>query len=162
MIDTNETWGGEQAAPDAPTALFFSATTGAFYDTASWPHDLPVDAVEVSPEEHAEQLAAEASGSRRIADEAGRPIAAVPLPLTTDELAALARRRRDQEIAEVQWLIERHRGELALQRSTTLMPDDYLLVLQHVQDLRDVPEQDGFPMSIDWPQLPPELIVTGS
>lgn len=150
------------AGPVVAHAILYSGTTGAFYDTASWPHELPSDAVEVSAEEHAAQLAAEANGSRRASDEAGRPIHVDPLPPTIEELAARARSRRDHEVASIQWLIERHRGELALQLTTTLTNEDYLLVLQHAQDLRDVPEQESFPTEIDWPILPPELLTTGA
>ncbi len=80
---------------------------------------------------------------------------------TEAELAAAVRARRDAEIAALRWLIDRHRDEVALGRSTTLTVEDYLLVLQHVQDLRDVPEQDSFPQTIDWPALDPALLATG-
>jgi hypothetical protein len=49
-----------------------------------------------------------------------------------------------------------------LNLTTTLTHEDYLLVLQHAQDLRDVPEQESFPTVIDWPVLPPELLATGA
>ncbi|GLK49610.1 hypothetical protein GCM10017620_25830 [Brevundimonas intermedia] len=78
-----------------------------------------------------------------------------------EDLAAAARSRRTYEINQIRWLIDRHRDEVALGRTTTLTGEDYLLVLQHVQDLRDVPEQDGFPSLIEWPLLPPELLATG-
>lgn len=80
---------------------------------------------------------------------------------TEAELAAAVRAQRDAQIAALRWLIDRHRDEVALGRSTTLTVEDYLLVLQHVQDLRDVPEQDSFPSAVDWPRLPPELLATG-
>lgn len=153
----------EQPSDPAPVPeIHFSASTGAFYDRSFWTADLPDDAVQVENEAHAAQLAAEASGLHRAGDAAGRPVAIEPAPPSTEELAAQARRRRDQEIAAIQWLIERHRGEVALGRTTTLTNEDYLLVLQHAQDLRDVPEQETFPAVIDWPVLPPELLATGA
>lgn len=148
--------------PILSSEIYFAASTGAFYDTSLWTADLPSDAVLVEGEVHTTQLAAESSGLLRGVGEDGRPVAVEPPPLTAEELATQARRRRDQEIAAIQWLIERHRGEVALNLTTTLTNEDYLLVLQHAQDLRDVPEQESFPTVIDWPVLPPELLATGA
>lgn len=83
-------------------------------------------------------------------------------PAPSPDLATTARMERDRRINSVRWLIDRHRDEQALGRTTTLTAEDYQLVLQHVQDLRDVPEQDTFPDAIDWPILPPELLTTGA
>lgn len=144
------------------TTYAFSPGTGAFYDTASWPHDLPEDVVEVSKDDHA-RLMSELSQGRILAiGTDGSPVTAEPAAPTSYQLASSARRRRDEEIAAIQWLIERHRSELSLQRSTTLTDEDYILVHQYAQDLRDVPEQEGFPHAIEWPVLPAELLETGS
>lgn len=79
-----------------------------------------------------------------------------------DDLAAGVRAERNRRIGVVRWVIDRHRDELALGRSTTLTGEDYLVVLQYVQDLRDVPEQDGFPSAPIWPELDPALISSGA
>lgn len=89
------------------------------------------------------------------------PLPAEPDPEPEADLAAAARLERDRRIQTVRWLIDRHRDEVALGRTTTLTNEDYRLVLQHVQDLRDLPEQEGFPGTIDWPVLPEELLATG-
>jgi len=70
---------------------------------------------------------------------------------TTEQLAATARAERDRLIESVRWRIERHSDELALGSDPTepLEP-----LLQYVQSLRDVPQQAGFPESVDWPQCP--------
>lgn len=148
--------------PVLSAEVYFAASTGAFYDLSFWTADLPEDAVLVDGETHAAQLTAEASGLHRAGDAGGNPVAVEPPPPTIEELAAHARRRRDQEIAAIQWLIERHRGEVTLGRTTSLTHEDYVLVLQHAQDLRDVPEQEAFPTDIEWPVLPPELLATGA
>lgn len=142
--------------------ILFSAKTGAFYDTRYWTHDLPDDAVIVPTARHQALMAASADGKEIRADALGAPEAYAPPPPSLDELAVRARRRRDLEIAQTRWLIDRHRDEVALQLTTTLTSEDYALVLQHVQDLRDLPEQEAFPVSIDWPVLPPELLTTGA
>lgn len=153
----------EQSPEPIPSPeIYFSTSTGAFYDLSFWTADLPEDAVLIDGETHTAQLTAEASGLHRAGDAGGNPVAVEPPPPTIEELAAHARRRRDQEIAAIQWLIERHRGEVTLGRTTSLTHEDYLLVLQHAQDLRDVPEQEAFPTDIEWPVLPPELLATGA
>lgn len=73
-----------------------------------------------------------------------------PAP-TAEQLAATARAERDRLIESVRWRIERHKDELALGSEPTepLEP-----LLQYTQDLRDVPQQAGFPESVEWPQCP--------
>lgn len=72
-------------------------------------------------------------------------------PPTTEQIAAQVRAERDAKIEAVRWRIERHSDELALGREPTepLEP-----LLQYVQLLRDVPQQTGFPESVEWPQCP--------
>lgn len=72
-------------------------------------------------------------------------------PPTLEQLAATARAERDRLIESVHWRIERHNDELALGREPTepLEP-----LLQYAQDLRDVPQQAGFPEVVEWPQCP--------
>jgi hypothetical protein len=72
---------------------------------------------------------------------------------TEADLSAAARRRRDTEIAGLRWVIERHADETALGLDTTLSAPAFTTLLQHVQALRDVPHQPGFPADIAWPVL---------
>lgn len=78
-------------------------------------------------------------------DEYGKP--------TTEQLAATARAERDRLIESFRWRVERHNDELALGIEPTepLEP-----LLQYVQDLRDVPQQAGFPEIVEWPEIPTE------
>lgn len=77
------------------------------------------------------------------------------------DLAAAVRLERNRRIAVTRWLIDRHRDELALGLTTTLTAEDHLLVLRYVQDLRDVPEQEGFPAEVAWPELDGALVGEG-
>lgn len=137
--------------------IFFSPSTGAFYDDAFWDAPLPADAAEVTPERHAELLEATTTGQIVQAGEDGQPVAVdAPAP-PVETLALLARLRRDGEIVALRWMVDRHRDEEALDAPTTLSAEGYRAVLLHIQALRDVPEQSGFPADIAWPVLPPEI-----
>ena len=70
---------------------------------------------------------------------------------TVEQLAATARAERGRLIESVRWRIERHNDELALgiEPTETLEP-----LLQYTQALRDVPQQAGFPGSVEWPECP--------
>lgn len=85
-------------------------------------------------------------------------VEAIPAPVaeapSEEDLAAAARSQRTAQISQVRWLVDRHRDEEVLQRPTTLALADYLALLVYVQNLRDVPEQAGFPIDIVWPTLP--------
>lgn len=73
-----------------------------------------------------------------------------PVP-TEEQLADTARAERDRLIESVRWRIERHRDEVALNTEPT---DPLEPLLQYTQALRDVPQQTGFPESVEWPQCP--------
>lgn len=134
--------------------VFFSPSTGAFYDDAFWEAPLPADASEVSAEDHAALLEAASTGKIIQAGPDGAPVAVdAPAP-PIEALAERARRRRDAEIAGLRWMIDRHRDEAELGRPHTLSADAYAALLNHVQALRDVPAQPGFPNAIDWPVWP--------
>lgn len=70
---------------------------------------------------------------------------------TTEQLAGTARAQRDRLIESVRWRIERHSDELALGSEPTEPLEPLLL---YAQELRDVPQQAGFPESVEWPQCP--------
>jgi hypothetical protein len=133
--------------------VHFSPATGAFYDEAIWPSPIPDDAVEVSAEDHAALLEAASRGKIVQAGPDGAPIAVDPPAPSIQSLAAAARRRRDIEVAALRWMVERHRDEIEMGRPTTLSADRYVALLDHLQTLRDVPAQAGFPNTIDWPVL---------
>jgi len=143
-------------------SIVFCPSERLFIDPDLWPHDLPDDIISLSDQDHARILDELSTGRILSTDEDGQPITVEPPRASDEVLANQARRRRDAEIAQVRWLIERHRDEQALQIATTLTPEDYRLVQEHVQALRDVPEQDGFPRAIDWPVLATELLATGA
>lgn len=129
--------------------MFYSKTTGGFYDTAIHGDNIPADAVEITTEEHAALLQGQSEGKVITADENGYPILQDPPQPTPEQLAATARAERDRLIESVRWRIERHNDELELGIEPTepLEP-----LLQYTQALRDIPQQAGFPNDIIWPE----------
>lgn len=134
----------------------YSNTTNGFYPEAlkedyikagTW----QIDTVEITTEEHAALLQGQSEGKVIAADENGYPVLQDPPQPTADQMAETARAERDRLMDSVRWRIERHRDELALGSAPTepLEP-----LLQCAQDLRDVPQQVGFPTDIIWPEIP--------
>lgn len=75
-----------------------------------------------------------------------------PSPPTPEQLATKARADRDAKLTATNWLVERHREEQET-GATTLSAQEYADLLAYRQALRDVPQQSGFPESIQWPEL---------
>lgn len=136
--------------------MFYSKTTGGFYTTETHGDNIPADAVEITQEQHAALLQGQSEGKVIAADENGYPFLVDPPQPTADQLADTARAERDRLIESFRWRIERHKDEidLGLEPTEPLEP-----LLQYVQDLRDVPQQEGFPEAIEWPELPAEVEV---
>ena len=94
------------------------------------------------------------TGSQQITDDEARILQAP----TDEQLAATARAHRDELLTSTEWIVSRHRDEIDAGHGTTLGADDYAALLAYRQALRDVPLQEGFPQTIDWPT--PPIIAT--
>lgn len=129
---------------------FYSKTTGGFYTREIHGDNIPADAVEITPEQHAALMAGQAEGKQITADENGHPILVDPPAPTPEQLAATARAKRDRLIESVRWRIERYNDELALGIEPTEQLEP---LLQYTQALRDIPQQAGFPTDITWPDM---------
>ncbi len=68
----------------------------------------------------------------------------VPAP-TDKDLAAMARARRDQLITQTDYL---------LMPDYPISEENLEAVKAYRTALRDLPEQDGFPRDIEWPEAP--------
>ena len=76
------------------------------------------------------------------------------LKKTQGEKAADVRAERDRRIDAILWRIERYQTQAAAGLETTDTAEQYKAILLYVQALRDVPEQEGFPDAIEWPEEP--------
>lgn len=66
--------------------MFYSATTGGFYDAAIHGENIPADAVEISEAAHAALIEGQANGKRIVAGKGGVPVLADPEPPTQEEV----------------------------------------------------------------------------
>lgn len=85
--------------------MYFSPSTVGFYSGLLHGNNIPPDAVEITPAQHAALLAAQATGKRIVADATGRPILVDPSSLLTldqvksDQISALSAACRAQILA---------------------------------------------------------------
>jgi len=66
--------------------VYFAPSTMGFYDAAIHGSHVPVDAVEITVEEHAALLAGQSQGQHIVADDEGRPVLVALSEPTLDEL----------------------------------------------------------------------------
>lgn len=70
-----------------------------------------------------------------------------------EQKAVEVRAKRDRMIDAVRWRIERYQTQEAAGLETTDTAEQYKEILLYVQALRDVPEQEGFPENVNWPEM---------
>lgn len=71
------------------------------------------------------------------------------------ELATAEREWRDRALIDVRWLRERHRDEQDMERGTTLSAEQFGELLGYLQELRDWPQSEHFPVLEHRPNAPP-------
>lgn len=74
--------------------MFYSKTTSGFYTREIHGDNIPADAVEITPEQHAALLQGHSEGKIITADENGYPTLSDPLPPTSDQLISEINRQR--------------------------------------------------------------------
>lgn len=104
---------------------------------------LPSDAIEITEQEHADLMAAQSLGHQIVPDADGQPVALAPSEPTPEEKAAKARADRDTRLKATDWT-----------QAADVPPATADKWRPYRQALRDVPQQVGFPESIQWPDLP--------
>jgi hypothetical protein len=65
---------------------------------------------------------------------------------------------REGALASVAWMRDRHRDQVEIGGATNLSAEQYLGLLQYMQDLRDWPQSAAFPGKAERPQ-PPEWLM---
>lgn len=78
-------------------------------------------------------------------------------PESPEEIAERIRQERDSLLDSSAWILERYRSQKELGEPTENTEQEYQDVLRYRQALRDIPQQPGFPESVEFPKLPPAL-----
>jgi hypothetical protein len=81
-------------------------------------------------------------------------VLADPPPPSNEELSAIERVWRDQQLSETDGVVARHRDELEEGIATTLSTDQYTEVQTYRRALRNWPEAGEFPLSEHRPPAP--------
>lgn len=71
--------------------MYYAPSTGGFYDPAIHGEAMPDDATPITPDQHADLIAAQAQGARIVAGPEGQPVADWPAPPGIDATRAAAR-----------------------------------------------------------------------
>ncbi|MCP3788926.1 MULTISPECIES: phage tail assembly chaperone [Pseudomonas] len=114
----------------------------------------PPGAVTVSDDEYIQLFAGQALGQRILADDAGRPYLADPLPPTSEMMAASERIWRDRELAASDGMVARHRDELESELKPSLLKQHYAELQTYRKRLRDWPQSGKFPQEEHRPEAP--------
>ena len=75
------------------------------------------------------------------------------LSMTEKEKANYHREKRDSLINKEVWKLQRHEQEKILGINTTLSEQEYVLLLQYIQALRELPQQEDIPNTVTYPVL---------
>lgn len=121
----------------------YSALTNGFYDSDIH-SELPADAIEITTDEYQSLLNGQSNGKIISADSDGKPVLTDPSEPTTDQLALSVRAKRDQLIAETDYLV---------MPDYPITAEKLASIKEYRQQLRDVTKQSGFPTQIDWPSM---------
>ncbi|WP_407059061.1 phage tail assembly chaperone [Ralstonia syzygii subsp. celebesensis] len=153
------TWSAPADEPQAEAPLIEVPDLAALAPTVTVANpdcQIPVDAVEITRDEHRALLAAQSQGKVITTGPDGKPIAVDPPPPTVEGRAASLRAQRDQLLDDTQWMVVRHRDQVEADLATSLSADQFKRLLAYRQALRDLPAQVGFP-DVAMPELPADL-----
>jgi len=133
-------------------SIFYCAETGGFYLPGMQPPDMACQ--EITKARHAELRAENAAGKIIAADEQGAPVAIDPPGLNAEQLVAKERTWRDRLLVTATGMRDRHRDQLELSISPTLVPEQFVALLSYIQLLRDWPQSADFPNLEKRPEPP--------
>ncbi|WP_406821150.1 phage tail assembly chaperone [Pseudomonas sp. KnCO4] len=138
--------------------IFASKSTRGFYEVDE-SSNIPSDAVEVSAELRTELLEGERSGKVIAWGEDGIPFLVEPPLPTSEELAVIERRWRDERLLASDGLVTRHRDERDIGVVTTLSEKQFSELLEYRQSLRNWPQADAFPTFTQSRPSAPDWLV---
>lgn len=75
----------------------------------------------------------------------------IPQEYNVKEMSKIVRTKRDRLIDEIDWRLNRYERQERLGIETNDSIEWYEWALNYVQQLRDIPEQEGFPFDVVFP-----------
>lgn len=136
--------------------IYSSKTSGLFHDS-DLGGELPTDALEISPELHAELLNGQ-SEFLRISFDTVPPSLVERPPMSAEQLAVIERAWRDGQLAKTDGVVARHRDEQESGLATTLTAEQYTALQVYRRELREWPELTKFPYQEFRPVQPSWII----
>ena len=124
--------------------MYYSKSTGGFYDRDIHGENIPADSVEITKDQHIALMYGQSKGKRIIADDDGLPVLADELPPTNEQLAHYIRSQRASLLGRADFAINNAEDNGA----------DPSVWRKYRQQLRDITKQNGFPLNINWPVMP--------
>jgi hypothetical protein len=106
--------------------------------------------VEITDEQWQELLESQSNGKQIVTGDGGVPVAVEPV-LDINMLASSCRSFRNTLIESAQKRVDRYKRQLAMGIPTV---DNLSALYEYMQILADVPQQEGFPINIVWPEVP--------
>jgi len=133
--------------------MHYSPSKNGFYDPG-FTGQHPIDIVSITTEEHLRLLDGQSNGQIIEAGPEGYPILKDRPAATPEQLAIAERYWRDQQLAETDGIVARHRDEQEEGQNTTLALEEYGQLQSYRRALRNWPEAGEFPLSAHRPQAP--------
>lgn len=145
--------------------MFFAKSTCGFYTRPIHDDNIPLDAVSITDEVYTSLINGQSSGKVISGDDEGFPVLSEPPMPSTDELSCRVRDERNRRVlCAIDAKSKYEREQSSISRSISvpnpMSESDYILVLQYLQDLFDIPQQSGFPWGgpddplCQWPNKP--------
>jgi len=132
---------------------FYSQSTGATYLAGLHTH-IPADAVLITESRYNEVIRDADPLKVRGHDEEGLPILIDPPPPSPEQVAAIERMWRDNQLNTSQWLVARYSEETSLGMATSNTAEQFAELLEYRQHLRDWPASESFPNAEERPRPP--------
>jgi len=126
--------------------MFYSESTGGFYDNEIHAGKIPDDAVSLSKDEYDGLMSGQCSGLEIYFDkESGKPALRVRPEPTREELVASEKIWRGDALLETDSFVARHRDEVEGGEKTTLTDSQYQELQRYRKNLRNWPDMPEFP-----------------
>lgn len=133
--------------------IYWSSSAEGFFDSRI-SAQLPLDVVEISSAYREALIAGLQSRKVIVAGPDGYPVLQDTPPPNPDESSTIERAWRDNELARIKWLRERHRDELEMNLDSTISAELFVELLAYIQTLREWPQSRDFPMVMNRPRAP--------